>query len=257
MSETAPAFTPSPGIPNAAHALFYAELAKQGGPSAPASSGQQFQTPASAARIAQKAAEYEKTATEGQPAAAVSSRPTVDSIKEYQANRGKPAQSVVLDGAPDQIARIDADMRAKGQQTGADTVGAKEALIALKRSTPMGQQTTAWKADWERKFAAADAAGETPAAEAKPAEAKPAAIAPTAETNSPSREVNAAIDFVMKNSNADGMMVSHSIPKELLSGYTLPGGARVHAETAIRRLADARRDGVPQSVVDAYVRALK
>ena len=247
MSEAAPAFTPSPGIPNQAHALFYAALAKETGGAqvAPKSTPQSFHTPATL----QKFAEVEKA--NAPRATPTSTTPSVATIKEYQANRGKPAPAVVLDGGPDQIARIDAEMRAAGQQTGADTVAAKDKLIAEYRATPEAQRRNpAWRRDWEAKYAAADAGGET-----KPAEAKPAPV-PTA-TNAPTREVNTAVDFIMKNANADGMMVTHAMPKALLSGYTLPSGTKVHAETAIRMLADARRDGVPQSVVDAYVRALK
>lgn len=259
MTETAPTFTPSPGIPNAAHARFYEALAKETGGAAapPRSQGQQFHTPATL----QQLAKIEKA---NAPAAApVAKGPSVATIKEYQANRGKPKPAAPLphvDGV-DNVAKFDVDMRtqfdaearAKGQPAESGQYSLAEKLIATKRATPLDKQTSAWKADWERKYAAAVA---DVSAGANPNEAKPAEIVP-AGTNAPSPAVNTAVDFVLKNSNAEGMMVSHAIPKELRSGYTLPSGAKIHAETAIRMLADARRDGVPQSVVDAYVRSIK
>lgn len=242
MSETAP-FTPSPGIPNEAHARFYAELPKWGGPSAPAQSAPRFQTSATIQHIAKMAEQHVKA--NPAPAAPASTAPTAESIRAYQQNRGKPqsAPSVVLDGGPDQLARIDAELRAEGLQTGTDTTAAKERLIQLKRSTPLDKQTTQWRRDWEAKYAAADAAGETPAA--------------LVALGSADR-VERAVDVLDKAIDSTGHAPVSAFSPSVLHGYSLPQfveGQTYNAEELLPQLAAARKAGISQAQVNAFIRA--
>lgn len=119
-----------------------------------------------------------------------------------------------------------------------------EALIQERRETPEAMQTTAYKANWEARYAAI-IGGKAPPAAVKPQ------IVPAGTT-----AVNAAIDTALKLTDKAGMIDSHRVPAALLAGYTLPTNKRVHLETATHMLAQAKIDGTPQSVVTAYVNAL-
>lgn len=243
MSETAPAFTPSPGIPNVAHARYYEALAKETGGQAapPKSQGQQFHTPSTLAKFA----EIEKARAPKQPPA--STGPTAESIKAYQDSKRnpKPTAQPYLDGTENNVKEFDAEMRATGQATGKDSALATAQLIALKRSTPLDKQTHQWKADWEAKYAAAVADGDQqPAA----AEIVPAGTSP---------EAVQGVDALMKVMDSNGHAPVSAFSRAVTHGYTLPtlvAGQTYDAERLLPELAKARKAGISQAQVESYIR---